>query len=249
MKNAPLLLLSALLMALFTPACKDKCDAGDFGITSLQPAANPAGYEIFIEAKGVTANTRVRFDEVDAASVKTAEGGLIVKVPTGISGPVSLSIEEGSCSDSKSFEVLGTYPGNVPAGPTTIIVPQAPGSLPSNIGNQWVNVFDSKHSVGIFDFANNNDPGIFEEDGILDDNTGFEIHSDVSALNSNPVSGHYNIPANDFFVVIDRTGKPNGFRDTLTGSLIQNIPQAPTAERTMLLKSKRTGRQLVLFYP
>jgi hypothetical protein len=114
MKNSPLLLLPALLLALFSPACKDKCDTGDFGITSLQPSANPAGYEIFIEAKGVTANTRVRFDEVDAASVKTAEGGLIVKVPTGVSGPVSLSIEEGSCSDSRSFEVLGTYPGNVP---------------------------------------------------------------------------------------------------------------------------------------
>ena len=247
MKNSPLLLLPALLLALFSPACKDKCDTGDFGITSLQPSANPAGYEIFIEAKGVTANTRVRFDEVDAASVKTAEGGLIVKVPTGVSGPVSLSIEEGSCSDSRSFEVLGTYPGNVPAGPTTIIVPQAPGSLPSDIGNQWKNVFDVDHSVGLFDFVNNNDNNIFESDGILDTGVGFEFHNNIPALNSNPVSGHYNIQANDFFVVIDRTSKPGGYKDTLTGSLIPNLPQSPTAVRTILLKSKRTGRQLALF--
>ena len=32
------------LISLFAyPSCKDKCSDGDFGIQSLQPAANPAG--------------------------------------------------------------------------------------------------------------------------------------------------------------------------------------------------------------
>lgn len=240
MKNSPLLLLLALLLALFSPACKDKCDTGDFGITSLQPAANPAGYEIFIEAKGVTASTRVRFDEVDAASVKTAEGGLIVKVPTGISGPVSLSIEEGSCSDSKSFEVLGTYPGNVPAGPTTIIVPQAPGSIPTNVTNFYRNVFDSDHGLNLFD----PDSGTGTQIGQFSSESHFGGNE---FFNNNPITGNVDVANNTFFLVIDRTSKTGGYKDTLTGNYIQKIPQSPDGTVNVLLTSKRTGRQLVLY--
>ncbi len=239
MKNSPLLLLPALLLALFTPACKDKCDTGDFGITSLQPAANPAGYEIFIEAKGVTASTRVRFDEVDAASVKTAEGGLIVKVPTGVSGPVSLSIEEGSCSDSRSFEVLGTYPGNVPAGPTTIIVPQAPGSLPSSIGNFYTNLFDNDHAFILAE----PDSGT----GIQVGSFSSESHFSNDFFNGNPISGTMDLANNNIFLIVDRTAQTGGYKDTLTGKYIQKLPQSPNGTVDILLTSKRTGRQLVLY--
>ncbi len=240
MKNIRRLLAPLLFAALFFTACKDKCDSADFGISSLQPAANPAGYEVFIGATGVTANTKVRFDAVDAASVKTAEGGLIVKVPTGISGTVSLSIEEGNCNDSRSFDVLGSYPGNAPASPTVIVIPQAPGSLPTGISNSWVNVFDADHQVSLQD----ND---FPADGIFDDGF-FESHfGGLSYFNNNPVSGNYNIQANNIFVVIDRSAKSGGFKDTLTGQFIPNLSATPQAKFTILLTSKRTGRQLVLF--
>ena len=240
MTNIRRLLAPLLFAALFFTSCKDKCDSDDFGITSLQPAANPAGYEVFIAAQGVTANTKVRFDAVDAASVKTAEGGLIVKVPTGISGTVSLSIEEGDCNDSRSFDVLGAYPGNAPASPTSIVIPQTPGSLPTGISNSWVNVFDPNHHVSLQD----ND---FPADGIFDDGF-FESHfGGLSYFNDNPVSGNYNIQANNIFVVIDRSAKTGGYRDTLTGQFVPNLPQTPEAKFTILLTSKRTGRQLALF--
>jgi hypothetical protein len=240
MKNIRQVLVPLFFGALFFAACKNKCDSGDFGITSLQPAANPVGYEIFIEAKGVTADTRVRFDNVEAASVKTAEGGLIVKVPTGISGTVSLSIEEGECNDSRSFDVLGTYPGNVPLGPTTIIIPQAPGSLPTGISNAYTNVFDPDHKLIIQDFE---DP-----QGVIDEGS-FEnyLTSDMPFLAFNPITGNYNVQTNTIFIVIDRTEKPGGYLDTLTGQFIANFPQTPDAQFTMLLKSRHTGRQLIVF--
>ena len=244
MMNIRQLLVLLLFTAFLVPSCKDKSDPdcliGNYRIESLQPAANPGGYEIFIKATGVSDTTKVYFDEVESPSVKTAEGGLIVKVPTNITGVVSLSIEDGECSDSKPFEVLGSYPGNVPAGSTTVIIPQAPGSVPSNISNEWPNVFDSKHKVGLFDDFSN-------PDGILDPGT--EQHEGTETfLDDNPVSGHYSFTTNEIFVVIDRTSKPGGYRDTLTGQFIQNIPQGPAdAVYTILLTSKRTGRQLILY--
>lgn len=234
------LLAPLLFAALFFASCKDKCDSSDFGITSLQPAANPAGYEVFIAAKGVTANTKVRFDAVDAASVKTAEGGLIVEVPTGIAGTVSLSIEEGDCNDSKSFDVLGAYPGNAPASPTSIVIPQTPGSLPATISNSWVNVFDANHQVSLQD--NDSPPNGIFDDGELEKHFG-----GLSYFDNNPVSGNYNFQTNTIFVVIDRSAKAGGYRDTLTGQFVPNLPATPQAKFTILLTSKRTGRQLALF--
>ncbi|HOY06396.1 MAG TPA: hypothetical protein PLO67_13390 [Saprospiraceae bacterium] len=240
MKNIRRVLVPLLFAALFLPSCKDKCDVGDFGITSLQPAANPIGYEIFIEAKGVSASTKVRFDNVEAASVKTAEGGLIVKVPSGIAGTVSLSIEDGECNDSKSFDVLGTYPGNVPVGPTTIIIPQTPASLPTSISNAYTNVFDPNHKLIIQDFE--------EPLGLIDEGS-FEnyLNDEMPLLKFNPISGHYDVQANTIFIVIDRTDKPEGYVDTLIGQFVPNLSLTPEAQFTMLLKSSHTGRQLVAF--
>lgn len=243
MKNIRRLLIPTLLAAFFFTACKNKCDNDDFGIESLQPAANPTGYEVFIKANGVTADTKVYFDAVESPSVKTAEGGLIVEVPANIAGTVSLSIEAGKCSDSRSFEVLGSYPGNVPAGPTTIIIPQLPGSLPTGISNAWKNAFDENHFVGLFDLDNGGD-GIFDDDPSSEE----QHFGTLDFLNDNPVSGHYDIQDNEIFVVIDRSSKPGGFRDTLTGGFIKKIPEAPSEAVTMvLLTSSRTGRQLILY--
>lgn len=244
MKQSILLLFTACAIAISLTGCKNKCD-GDFGIQSIQPAANPVGYEIFIACKGVTANTKVRFDAEDAASVKVAEGGLIAKVPAGISGTVSLSIEEGDCSDSKPFDVLGAYPGNVPMSPTVIVVPQSPGGVIGGVTNEWINVFDADHQIQILTDGNN--PGII----IPNDGTNFasqEYHfGGNSFLNENPVSGTYDTLSNQIFMVIDRSSKPGGYRDTLTGQFIAKLAQAPTATATMLLTSKRTGRQLVIY--
>jgi len=231
-----LLLLSALT---FT-ACKNKCDNADFAIQKIQPAANPAGYEVFITATGVGPNTIVRFDEVEAV-VQNAEGGLIAKIPVGLSGPVTLSIEEGDCKDSKPFDVLGSYPGNVPASPTVIVVPQAPGGYPSGITNPWPNVFDQNHKVFMSDFDY---IGIFQAGSS-------EFHDNLPFFNGNPISGNYDTLANTIFMVIDRSGKAGGYKDTLTGQFIPNIPESEIlgASATILLVSKRTGRQLVIYKP
>ncbi len=252
MKNTFLLLVTAFIVILFSwTACKDKC-GGDFGIQSIQPAANPVGYEIFIACKGVTANTKVRFDAVDAASVKTAEGGLIAKVPAGISGTVSLSIEEGECSDSKPFDVLGAYPGNVPPSPTVIVIPQAPdlGGF-SGITNNWINTQDDFHRVQLTDDPNS--PGkllVVNDDGTNggSEEQYFGIGNDL--LKNNPVSGSYDIVANTITIVIDRSGKPGGSKETYTGQFMApTLPTPNPAKYMILLTSATTGRQLVLYYP
>lgn len=244
MKNTFRLLIAVFPIILLLTHCKNKCE-GDFGIQSIQPAANPVGYEIFIACKGVTANTKVRFDAVDAASVKVAEGGLIAKVPSGIAGTVSLSVEEGDCSDSKPFDVLGAYPGNVPMSPTVIVVPQSPGDVIGGVTNEWINVFDNDHQLQLVTDGLN--PGII----IPDDGTNFssqEYHFGGNTfLNGNPVSGTYDTLSNQIFMVIDRSKKAGGYKDTLTGQFIRNLPQTPDATATMLLTSKRTGRQLVIY--
>lgn len=243
MKNTFLLLVTAFIVILFSwTACKDKC-GGDFGIQSIQPAANPVGYEIFIACKGVTANTKVRFDAVDAASVKAAEGGLIAKVPAGISGTVSLSIEEGECSDSKPFDVLGAYPGNVPPSPTFIVVPQNLSNVPSGISNEWVNIVDPLHKLNLQD----GDPPFGTLDDFLLESYGYNPPGSGSYLNGNPISGTYSTVPNSIFMVIDRSAKAGGYKDTLTGSFIANLPSKPDASLTILLTSKRTGRQLVIY--
>ncbi len=245
MKNQFVFPFLSLIGLFLLNSCKDKCAGGDYGIQSLQPAANPAGYEIFIAAKGVGADTEVRFDAVEAASVKTAEGGLIVKVPTGLSGVVSLSIQNGDCSDSRDFEVLGSYPGNVPPSPTSIIVPQTPGGYIGSVSNAWKNVEDELHSL--FLQTDDNNPGhIIPNDGTNFASTEFHFGSN-SFLNNNPISGTFDTLTNEILMVIDRSAKTGGYRDTLDGQFIQNLPQTPAAVVTMLLTSRRTGRQLVIY--
>lgn len=230
------MLFSLLLFA----ACKNKCDNDGFAIQQIQPAANKAGYEVFIAASGVSSNTTVRFDEVKA-EVKTAEGGLIATVPTGLIGPVTLSIEEGECRDSKSFEIWSTYPSNVPQSPTVIVVPQAPASFPSGISNEWPNIADPKHKLSLQDDINQ--PGklaSFSKE-IYD-------NGEIPFLDDNPISGVYDIVANTIFIVIDRTAKAGGYRDTLAGQFIAPVPEQPSASATILFVSKRTGRQLVIYH-
>ncbi len=237
MKNTFRLLIASLMILLCLAECKNKCE-GDFGIQSIQPAANPVGYEIFIACKGVTANTKVRFDAVDAASVKVAEGGLIAKVPSGIAGTVSLSIEEGDCSDSRSFDVLGAYPSNVPLSPPVIIIPQSPSGTIGFINNEWKNILDKNHRLSLQDSGT--------PFGVLSDFS-VEIHDSIPYFNNNPITGKYDTLANTIFLVIDRTAQAGGYKDTLTGSFIANLPQKSDADLTILLTSKRTGRQLVVY--
>lgn len=228
MKNTTFYLPFLLLGLLPFTACKNNCDKGDFSIRSIQPAANPVGYEIFIACTGVSANTKVRFDEVEAASVKTAEGGLIAKIPTGVAGTVSLSIEEGDCSDSKPFDVLGSYPANTPAGPTTVIIPQNPGGYPPDITNFWRNVADSL----LYGIQLTSDfPGHLlmadDEDGTNGGSIERYFGTGNDLLKNNPVSGTYDTLANTIFIVIDRSAKVGGYKDTLTGSFIPNLPSPP----------------------
>lgn len=223
------------IAVLLFPACKDKCDKTDFGIQSIQPAANPVGYEVFIEASGVGSSTKVTFDAVNAASVKAAEGGLIAKIPSGISGTVSLSIEDGGCTDSQLFDILGSYPGNEPISPTSIIIPQNPGTVPTSITNAWVNVFDTEHTL------------VLSDDGAGNLIFSSEIHNTNPYFNNNPISGTFNTTTNTIELTIDRSGQPGGNVETYEGQFIAPVPQRPNASSTMLLTSKITGRQLVAF--
>ena len=110
---SPIITLAASLLLLFSCNNNKDCES-PLAITKVSPNANPPGYEVVITGTGLTAATKVFFGNVAAAGTRLEEGlGLITKVPAGLSGVVNLSVDDGSCSVSTDFEVLGGLPAPV----------------------------------------------------------------------------------------------------------------------------------------
>ena len=216
-------------------------------ITAVQPNTNPVGYEVLIKTSSFTSAAKVVFASVTATSRPGGQAGdIIAKVPAGVVGNVEITVEEGDClARSGGFIASGALPTGVQPSLPNIIVPITTTPPPAgSIGNQWLN------AAATLDISNNPEQSIILAEGIIngsiinfDESNSFEINKSVT----NKVSGFANISTNQVLIIIDRTAN-GGSIEHFDGQFIVVPNSLPsTAILAMLLVSRETGRQLLIY--
>jgi len=248
MKNTFWLFVLCTLCGLFFQNCKDKCD-DSVSVNAVQPNTNPVGYEVLLKTNGFSnpASAKVVFGTVEASTrVGGAPGEIIAKVPAGLSGNVEISVEEGDCiARSGGFVVSGALPsGTQPSLPNIVIsVPLA--GTPPGVGNLWINAattFDvngsPEQTILIVETPKVGDVINFDED--------FSRESNKTV--QNPISGFANLKTKHVEIVIDRTSN-GGSIEHFDGQFIE-VPSflLTKAKYTILVASRETGRQLLIYY-
>lgn len=250
-----LVLLSFLIVFSDCGGNDDPCLISLYALTTIEPSSNPVGYEIRISGEGFTENTLVRFDNVDSPKTTLLDPStLIATVPSGVLGPVELSVSDGGCLDRNDrFEVYADFPANIPFSPNTIIIPQPISAVnyPDNfLQNCWENINDREHCIFLVESEEGN--GILNEDTTND--VCEERHSDqTSFFSGNPISGHFRTDdvneTVDIEITIDRSAKPGGEVETYTGELIEPASVGSNGQYVLLLTSQKDGRQLLFEFP
>jgi hypothetical protein len=230
-----LVLLSALA------ACKGDSSDCEKPVSLVQPASNPAGYEVIVRAPGFTPDAEVRFGQ-EVAQSRAGEGSdIIARVPAGLLGNVEISLEEDGCIGRRAFSVLPALPAVYGLSLPNIVLPTVPTNFPSGISNFYVNAADSDHFINLQ--PDPDDPAKIGGDAN-------EFHNTNPALgangNFNPITGTWDAGTNTIYVEIDRTGN-GGAVEKFDGEFINGFPGAPAnMKRFVLLVSRTTGRQMVL---
>ncbi|MBN8680903.1 MAG: IPT/TIG domain-containing protein [Chitinophagales bacterium] len=245
MKNIPVYLFFICICAfsLGCDQCKNKCASVD----AVLPDNNPSGYEVVLKVSGLSQSAKVVFGTVEASTRPGAKSDeIIATVPSGVSGNVEVSVEEGDCiARYDDFVVSGSLPSNVQPSLPNIIIP-VPSSLPqsqTNITNFWVNAADPEgYKYGIRLIGDFNG-------GIVTTDDSFEFNSDDPKFNNNPVSGTVNNNINVISLAVNRTAK-GGIIEHFEGSFIE-VPSflVAKAKFVIYLVSQETGRQLIIYYP
>lgn len=211
-------------------------------ITAVQPNTNPLGYEVLLKTSGFTSAAKVVFGSVAAASRAGGEAGdIIAKVPAGVVGNVEIAVEEGDClARSSGFTASGALPTGVQPSLPTIIVPTATVPSPNNIPNFWRNAAQESTGISLQGAV---------QGGILQlDANSMEFDFNNASVENNKVTGTININTNVIYLEVDRT--PNGGSvERFDGKFIA-VPDflLLVAEKTILLVSRETGRQLLIYY-
>lgn len=243
-------LLALPMFCLLLFSCKNNCDK-EVAVLAVQPNTNPAGYEVLLKTQGFSNTVKVVFGNLEAETRVGGESGdIIAKVPAGLSGNVEISVEEGDCiARFANFIVSGALPTNVQPSLPIIVVPTPPASFPTQgIGNLWAN------AGGTFDASGNPDQSVLIVEGLIegdvinmDTDFSVEFNSNDPNLNNNPVSGYANIKTGEVKMDIDRSLK-GGFVEHFEGQFIA-VPAFLPANTVyaMLLVSRETGRQMLLF--
>lgn len=245
MKNIPVYLLFICICAfsLGCDQCKNKCASVD----AVLPDNNPSGYEVVLKVSGLSQSAKVVFGTVEASARPGAKSDeIIATVPSGVSGNVEISVEEGDCiARFDDFVVSSNVPGNVQPSFEQIIIP-VPTPFPQDgFGNYWTNAApESTQQVSIQGTLVN---GIATQ---LDEPNSFEYDIQNPYFHENPVKGNVNNNTNTIYLEIDRSAKPGGFVEHFDGQFIEKPDFLPASSKpAMLLISRETGRQLLLYYP
>lgn len=237
----PFAFVLILLISFVNYQCKnkDKCDT-PIEIEELLPDNNPVGYEIQIIGTGFTQAAIVRFGTKTAVTRWYAEeSALIAEVPSGLSGPVEVTVEEGDCIGRADFEVTSGQNTDWPPSLANIVIPHPiTNNFPTNFTNAWKNLADNLHGLQLDD-----DGGTIEID-----TTSNEYHFGGNEIfDNNPITGTIDTIPNQIKLNIDRSIH-GGINDVLEGYFI-----FPSAEDNTLaypfviwLQSKVSGRQFLL---
>lgn len=251
MKNIPVYLLFICICAfsLGCDQCKNKC-SNEASISAVLPDNNPSGYEVVLKVSGLSQGAKVVFGTVEASSRPGAKSDeIIATVPSGVSGNVEISVEEGDCiARYGDFVVSGTLPNNVQPSLEQIIIPipLGQGSFPTEgIQNHWVNaVADTNqrnfgiHLEGDFNFG---------DETSLDGS--YEFNSLNTTFDDSPAIGTANNKTNVIYLEVDRRSK-GGELEHFDGLFIEVPDFLPSfAKYAILLTSRETGRQLIIYYP
>jgi hypothetical protein len=247
MKNKslfPALLLLACFLIGFN-SCKDKCGQ-DVSINAIMPDSNPKGHEVLLKTTGFSDSVKVVFGKVEASwRPGGLAGEIIATVPDGLSGNVEVSVEEGDCiARSGGFLVSGVLPSDVQASLSNIIIPTTSSlALPiDGFTNFWANAANVSSGINIIDTTIS---GVIQ---LSQSSKEFDFGN--SFFNANPVSGSVNLSTNVIYFAVDRTAK-GGFVEHFDGLFI-DPPQSSLpveGKYAILLVSRETGRQLLLYYP
>ncbi|MBC7776249.1 MAG: hypothetical protein H7246_12510 [Phycisphaerae bacterium] len=242
-------LVALVCMVFVFENCEDKC-VNDVSIDAVQPYSSPAGYEVLLKTSGFSDTVKVVFGLVEAISKPGGQAGeIIATVPDGLLGNVEISVEEGDCiGRSAEFVVSGSLPANVQPSLHEIIVPIPAASIPTDgIENDWTNADTKSVRQGIH-LKGDIVAGVYDLAG------SYEFYDgDDPFFKDNPVTGTANTNTNVIYLEIDRSAKVGGFIEHFDGSFIENpdfLPVNPNSNKpAILLVSRETGRQLLLYYP
>lgn len=206
-------------------------------IDQVLPNASTADRGVIITGSGFAAETELFFGEEAAQYTLQGDSMMIATVPQGLVGQVVMGLFRGDCETETPFEVFSELPAFIPGSPFTPIFAAPPQNFPTDITNIWRNPVDSAHSVFL---EQGPEPGTI-------DPTSSEGHFTNLTLNNNPAYGTYDNQANHVELIIDRSSKGQAV-DTLVGSFSAPLDLAPDAQFTLVLRSKLSGHQLILFY-
>jgi hypothetical protein len=243
MKNISfyLLFIGLIAFSLGCDKCKDKCAS----IDDVLPDNNPPGYEVLLKVTGLSQSAKVVFGTVEASSrLGSQPDEIIATVPDGLSGNVEISVEEGECiARFEDFVVTNTVPDNVQPSFQQIVIP-VPTQFPDNdFGNEWKNAAPgSTQRVSIQGTLVN---GLAQLESFS-----IELDNINPFFDGNPVKGNINNNTNTIYLEIDRSAKPGGFVEHFDGQFIEKPDFLPASSKpAMLLVSRETGRQLLLYFP
>lgn len=243
MKNIPAYLLFICICAfsLGCDQCKNKCASVD----AVLPDNNPSGYEVVLKVTGLSQSAKVVFGTVEASARPGAKSDeIIATVPSGVSGNVEISVEEGDCiARFGDFVVSSNVPGNVQPSFQQIVIP-VPTPFPDNyFGNEWKNAAPgSTQRVSI--------QGKLQGGVAQLESFSIELDDFNPFFDGNPVKGNINNNTNTIYLEIDRSAKPGGFVEHFDGQFIEKPDFLPASSKpAMLLISRETGRQLLLYFP
>ena len=226
-------LLPALaFMALLFYTCNPDCDS--LQNVRISSNLNPEGYEVLITASPISAlkGKKVGFGNQAATTRFVEDFGLIVKVPSGVSGATELKIEDPDCLDVFSFDfnvVDGSYFNSnidfVPPASPEIVIPVPPISFPGNIDNAWL----SPNNVGYclwFTMFKDTIDGRPIESKLVDPDNSFEqatcacLRGSSLPYANNYMGGIVDRENNIIDIYIDRTDVPGGDVEEFTGMFI-----------------------------
>lgn len=135
-------------------------------LAGIFPNSNPVGGPVLIEGEGFNDNTEVFFNNQKAIIEERTSTILTTKVPEGLGATtVTLRVENNSKQfDEQPFDVLGSFPIDLPVGAPNIIIPSGGITTPITFSASTfdfikvLNVYDTTHTVELLFDIDSEDP-------------------------------------------------------------------------------------------